>query len=228
MTNFDGTTTDSGCNTIGGTIETITISDKFDQRIDVCKYNNYQFRIASIVFKLDTAIGVFIDPDTKKVYEFSSQAITPYFCDFKKNPEHHSTSRRAETTSLTINDVQYDIISRSPSSICHIEEFVPEEEKLVSTITGNNGYHESIEFTIPQEIMSGDFLVTTNGESTPFKISNDTTNTIIGIDLDFKDTSIKTIEITSTHAIPEFPVTILVLIASIMPVIILMRTRLSL
>jgi len=227
ITNIDGTTTDSGCNTIGGIIETITISDKFDQKIDVCKYKNYQFRIVAHKMMMVDAIGVFVDPDTKKEYRFSSSDLAPYFCNFEKNPER-SGAGRSEETHLTINDIQYEIISRSPSSICHFEEFVPEGKKLISTITGNKGYQESIEFTIPQEIMSGDFMVTANEQSISYTISNDTTNAIIGIDLDFKDTSIKTIEITSTHAIPEFPVTILVLIAGIMPVIILMRTRLSL
>lgn len=218
-----GTTIRQSCSDIGGTIETISISDTYNQKIKICKFQDNNFRITENPEICVQAIGNFQNPETKEIQKFGSWCATPFFCDLEEHPESHSESRSSKTH-LEVEGVEYELITKTNSSICSFEEFIPDEKKLVSKITGNVGFKEIMYFTIPNEIMGGDFMVTFDEQNLPFEIQKNLNNTQLQVALHLNDTRQHTLEISSTQAIPEFPVTMLVLIAGISTLIIFKKS----
>lgn len=227
----DGLITRGGCSVIHGTLVTDTIDG---QTVGLCKYNDKYFRLYDFG-GCSEVIGQWKDPDTGKFYKFGAACMAPHFCDvYGTHWEIYETGSdywKDYSYSLPINieGNEFNInIQLNGKITCNWFNFI-QEEKTISVISAGYDDDNSIGLTIPKELLSGDFKVLIDEKMADFKISESEKNSTIVVGLDFtpdnggKYGTQRKIEIIGTQAIPEFPVTLLLLTISFISIILLSK-----
>lgn len=219
---IDGTVTKSGCRVIGGDILTDTIDTHHTQTIELCEFDNKYFRIVQYA-ECVASEGVGRGPDTGRIYTFPTPCDIPRVCKLPESWGNIGSYYYYDKLQVKVEEKQFDIWIGSKGAICNFLEFVQEEKKISIIARGVNGTKTSIDVTIPNELLSGEFKVMVDGRSTEFNIkktevldippSDVPPSSTLTIDLDFPENEMK-IDIIGTQVIPEFPAFGLIIFAA--------------
>ncbi|MGQ0795613.1 MAG: PEFG-CTERM sorting domain-containing protein [Nitrosopumilaceae archaeon] len=119
-------------------------------------------------------------------------------------------------------DSNFSISSNSSS---YEPFFMKKSKTLALLVNGKDGTTGQMELLIPHSMLDGDLKAYINTQFN-YSLQKNTTHSIINLDYSHKDSPL-VIEITGTTIIPEFPIVILALVASMVIILIISRTKMN-
>jgi hypothetical protein len=230
---IDGIVSNLVCLSIGGNIVINQVT--YTQEMELCKYGDRYFRIATgnDCLPIDVT-GQARDPDTREEITFGWYCEVPRTCDedyvWQVSTDRLLEDRYFETKFLVENDSNnttksFEIVTGSRGSVCTQESFDQLEKKISIYAKGIRGNTNSMNVTIPTELLSGDLKVMMWGEDVEYerKELNDNA-TMLSFNLEFGENEVNQVDIIGTEVIPEFgTVALIVMVGTVAGVIVWTR-----
>lgn len=219
-----GIITLSGCAEIRGEVISQTTDVNGNQKIDICKFGDKNYRVVENTSCLVDQTGIGKDPVSGKVYTFGYICDVPQTCDLPTwglgLGDHFSTKLHIIT-----NGKALDIVTSFRSISCISETFDLAQKKVsISVQRGDGNSAGSVDVTIPNELLSGNFTAQMDGNRTDFSISTVGNTSKITVPVEFDNNAHRNIEITGTNVIPEFPSASVAAIAGISSALFALRS----
>jgi PDZ domain-containing secreted protein len=169
------------------------------------------------------------------VITLSASVLDTLSADIKSKLETSARFEVVSSNAFAVNaegkDFEVDIASNSTVTDF---AFVQQDKKVSFVVEGETGTRGVTQITIPKALLSGEMMVSIDGEAIPPESSDVVAiaDTEEGLTLEINyHHSEHSIEVSGTNVIPEFPLTMVVMAAAISSVIVavsMMRRSLSL
>jgi hypothetical protein len=222
-----GTVFKDTCAKIGGSITIHSFVE--NQTFEECIKGNKLFRIATETDCPPQEVdGQGRDPETGKNYTFGWYCEVPRTCysDYiwyaSSQPAKQPNERRYFESKMVVNATygnitnQYEVITGTRGPVCTVEGFSIENKQISILAKGIMGNVNSMNVTIPSELLSGDYNVMIDGRDVEFErqiISANTTRISVEFHFSEPDSDMIRVDISGTKVIPEFSSLALVVMA---------------
>ena len=207
-----GTVTEHGCEIVGGIIQSYALDAGFSQSIQVCKIGEKYYELTD---QPNPVLGPYgcipegasgIDPDSGKRYAFPNPCDVPRTCD-PTDGWGVFMSHLLNELKVSTHGRHFSVGVATSSALCTFKQFSLEEKKLSITVVGGIDQGSIFEVAIPEELLSGDFELLVDGNTTKIDaIRQNNGYAILSFVLEIKQFESKDIEIVGTHVIPEFSI----------------------
>lgn len=168
----------------------------------------------------------------KPGFHFASNvmgAVNPEVFFYMTNPQEAQFIVETPVVFNVVAENRTFDVKMASNSVINDFKFSQSAKKLSFTVEENTSSRDGVaQITIPKEMLSGEIMILVDGEEIPRNkaiVLYPDGQTTYDVEVNYRHDDKHTIEILGTKAIPEFPITGLVLVASMVAVLLIARTK---